>query len=227
MVRLRLRTGALIALGFVLLWGALGGPAQAQSALEEWAKQQISEKTGIDPHLLATLFVTDGSDQFLIAFVYLTEEVLQSDLKPELKEAVAPYVGQRALLALVVPTRTSYFSPLEISFAQDGFVYLLGHDQIHPITEDFRPGTLEANVVSAGVLLLPPGLDESRPFEIRYRGGFSTLLSLQGRPDPRRPGGGAGAALRLPPLPPTDPAAPVPLPVPDRDLGRLRRSPAP
>ena len=180
----RLRAGVLVALVFVLL-GALSAQAQAQSALEEWAKQQISEKTGIDPDLLATLFVTDGSDQFLIAFVYITEEVLQSDLKPELKEAIAPYVGQRALLALVVPTRASYFSPLEISFAQNGLVYLVGGDQVHPITEDFTPGQLEANAVSAGVLLLPAGIDENRPFEIRYRGEFRTTLSLQG-PDPNR-----------------------------------------
>ena len=182
----RLRTGALVALGVVLLvLGLLSAETRAQSALEEWAKQQISEKTGIDPQLLATLFVTDGSDQFLIAFVYITEEVLQSDLKPDLKAAIEPYVGQRALLALVVPTRTSYFSPLEISFAQDGVVYLLGDGQIHPITEDFRPGNLEANAVSAGVLLLPLGVDEGRPFEIRYRGEFRTTFALQG-PDSAR-----------------------------------------
>lgn len=181
----RLRAGVLVALVFVWLLGVLGVQAQAQSALEEWAKQQISEKTGIDPQLLATLFVTDDSNQFLLAFVYITEEVLQSDLKPELKDAIAPYVGRRALLALVVPTRTSYFSPLEISFAQDGLVYLLGNDQIDPITEDFQPGQLEANAVSAGVLMLPIGIDESRPFEIRYRGEFSTTFSLQG-PDPAR-----------------------------------------
>ncbi len=181
----RRRTGALVALGVLLLLGLLSAETSAQSALEEWAKQQISEKTGIDPQLLATLFVTDGSDQFLIAFVYITEEVLQSDLKPDLKEAIAPYVDRRALLALVVPTRTSYFSPLEISFAQDGVVYLLGDDRIHPITEDFRPGNLEANAVSAGVLLLPMGVDEGRPFEIRYRGEFRTTLSPQG-PDPTR-----------------------------------------
>ena len=183
----RLRSGALVALGVgLLLLGLLGLETRAQSALEEWAKQQISEKTGIDPRLLATLFVTDGSDQFLMAFVYITEEVLQSDLKPDLKAAIEPYVDRRALLALVVPTRTSYFSPREISFAQDGVVYLLGDGQIHPITEDFGPGQLEANAVSAGVLLLPAGVDESRPFEIRYRGEFRTTFSPQGPEPPPR-----------------------------------------
>ncbi len=158
--------------------GLLGPWGFAQTALEEWAKQQISEKTGIDPNLLATLFVTDGPDQLMLAFVYITQEVLDSNLKPEIKQAITPYVDQRALLALVVPTRLSSFSPLEISFAQNGIVYLINAAQIHPITEDFKPGPLEANAVSAGVIELPTGINVQQPFEIRYRGSFSTTLAV-------------------------------------------------
>lgn len=166
---------ALLVAGSVGLWSPTG---QAQTPLEEWAKQQISEKTGIDPNLLATLFVTDGSDQFILAFVYITEETLQSNLKPEIKQAIAPFVGQRAMLALAVATRTSNFSPFEISFVQDGLTYLIGPAEIEPITEDFRAGQLPPNEVSAGVLLLPEGLDVGRPFEIQYRGSFRTTFSL-------------------------------------------------
>ena len=164
------------ALGLLSPWGF------AQTALEEWAKQQISEKTGIDPNLLATLFVTDGSDQLMLAFVYITQEVLDSNLKPEIKQAITPYVDQRALLALVVPTRPSNFSPLEISFAQNGIVYLIDAAQIHPITEDFQSGRLEANVVSAGIIELPPAINVQQPFEIRYRGSFSTTLAVASTP---------------------------------------------
>jgi hypothetical protein len=160
------------ALGLLSPWGV------AQTALEEWAKLQISEKTGIDPNLLATLFVTDGSDQLMLAFVYITQEVLESNLKPEIKQAIASYVDQRALLALVVPTRLSSFSPLEISFSQNGIVYLINAAQVHPITEDFKPGQLEANVVSAGVIELPVGINMQQSFEIRYRGSFSTTLAV-------------------------------------------------
>ncbi len=168
--------------------GVWSPSAQAQTALEEWAKQQISEETGIDPNLLATLFVTDGSDQFILAFVYITEETLQSNLKPEIKQAIAPFVGQRAMLTLVVPTQTSNFSPLEISFSQDGLTYLIGSSQIEPITEDFRASQLPPNEVSAGVLLLPVGLDVNRPFEIHYRGSFSTTFSIGGSGASQPPG---------------------------------------
>lgn len=164
----------------ILMVGISDPPAQAQTALEEWAKEQISAQTGIDPNLLATLFVTDGSDQFIMAFVYITEEVLDSNLKPDLKEAIAPFVGRRAMLTLVVPTRLSQFSPLEISFAQDGLVYLTIGDQIHPVTEDFLAGEVMANAVSAGIIELPLGLDLGRPFQIQYRGAHSTTFSLSG-----------------------------------------------
>lgn len=165
-----------VLISVVSLWGSLG---QAQTAIEEWAKQQISEKTGIDPNLLATLFVTDGSDQLILAFVYITQEVLESNLKPELKQAIAPFVGQKAMLALAVPTRHSHFSPMDISFSQDGLVYLINQSQIYPITNDFQAGELEANAVSSGVILLPGGLDMSRPFEIVYR-AHTTTFSLGG-----------------------------------------------
>jgi len=167
---------------------------QAQSALEEWAKQQISEKTGIDPKLLATLFVTEGSDQLMLAFVYITQEVLESNLKPDLKQAIAPFVGQNAMLVLVVPTRRSHFNPLEISFAQDGPVFLLGQNEIHPITEDFKAGQLESSAVSAGVIQLPSGIDINRPFQINYR-THSTTFSLSGSTSTQSPSTASGLLL--------------------------------
>jgi len=180
MRRIPLKLFAIFGIAFCLL----GPLTWAQSPLEEWAKQQISEKTGIDPNLLATLFVTEGEDQFILAFVYITEEVLASRLKPELKEAISPFVGKRAMLTLAVSTRTSRFSPLEISFAQDGLVYLISTDQIHPITEDFLSGELKANTVSAGVIELPQGIVLERPFQITYLGTHSTTFALEGQEAP-------------------------------------------
>ncbi len=37
---------------------------------------------------------------------------MQSQLKPELKQAIAPYVNKRALLTLLAPATTSFFDPL-------------------------------------------------------------------------------------------------------------------
>ena len=176
-----------VLISVVGLWGSV---AQAQSAVEKWAKQQISEKTGIDPNLLATLFATDGSDQLILAFVYITQEVLESHLKADLKQAIAPFVGQKAMLTLVIPTRHSHFSPMDISFSQGGLVYLISQSQIYPITNDFQAGELEANAVNSGVIVLPEGLDMSRPFEITYRTHTTTFsLSGSGNEAPSAPSG--------------------------------------
>ncbi|OGF53270.1 MAG: hypothetical protein A2Z21_01140 [Candidatus Fraserbacteria bacterium RBG_16_55_9] len=182
-------------MGVLGLWSSL---AQAQSAVEDWAKQQISEKTGIDPNLLATLFVTDGSDQLILAFVYITQEVLDSNLKADLKQAIAPFVEQKAMLTLVVPTRHSQFSPMDISFSQGGLVYLITQSQIYPVTDDFQAGELEANAVSSGVIMLPEGIDMSRPFEITYRAQTTTFsLSGSGSPGPSLPSGLLGFFLQF------------------------------
>lgn len=152
----------------------------AQSAIEELATQQIAENTGIDENQLATLFVSDGQDQFILAFVYITQEVLESDLRPHLKEAVAPFVGQRAMLTLVAPRRLSQFSPGQLSFRQDGVTNLIVSGQIHSITDDFQSGQIEANNVSAGIIVLPASIDVSRQFEIVYKGEFIAPFSISG-----------------------------------------------
>lgn len=161
-------------------------PAFGQSAIEELAKQQIVQKTGLDPKLLATLFVTEGENQFILAFVYVNEKTMESQLKPELKQAIAPYVNKRALLTLLAPAKTSSFDPLRIQFAQNIARFLLSEQTIVKITPDFQPGKFESGAVSAGILLLNDGLDLSKPFRIHY-GQQATVFSLTGETLPAQP----------------------------------------
>jgi hypothetical protein len=171
--------GVLFALSVVL-------PVFGQSALEELAKQQIAQKTGLDPNLLATLFVTDGENQFILAFVYITEQTMQSQLKADLKQAIAPYVNKRALLTLLAPAKTSFFDPLRINFEQGLARFLLSEQSIVKVTPDFGAGRFESGTVSAGILLLNDGLDLSKPFRIYY-GAQSTVFSLTGETLPAQP----------------------------------------
>lgn len=161
-------------------------PALGQGALEELAKQQIAQKTGLDPNLLATLFVTEGENQFILAFVYVNDQTMQSQLKAELKQAIAPYVNKRALLTLLAPATTSFFDPLRINFEQGLARFLLSGKSIIKVTPDFGAGKFEPGTVNAGILLLNDGLDLSRPFRIYY-GAQSTVFSLTGETLPAQP----------------------------------------
>ncbi|MBI1729552.1 hypothetical protein HY229_02650 [Candidatus Acetothermia bacterium] len=161
----------------VFLWGAA---VQAQTPQEELAKQVISQNTGIDQNQLATLFVTDDADQFILAFVYINDDVMKSHLKPNLKDAVAPYVGKKAMLTLVVPTRDSSFNPLSLTFSQDNATSLLSSDQVHAITDDFLSGHVKTNATSAGIIELPASIDIQKSFSIIYNGKFSAPFSITG-----------------------------------------------
>jgi len=185
------RRGLIIALVLVLALGAVDLTGSAQSSLEQLAKQQISEKTGIDPNLIATLFVTEQQDQFVLAFVYINQSVLQSNLKPELKSAIAPFVDKKAMLTMVVPTQRSFFSPLKISFQQGGLSYLIDMNSVHPVTDGFGAGLFDANTVNSGIILLPSAIDVSQPFQITYDGQFSTIFSISGTPAPPPQSGGS------------------------------------
>jgi hypothetical protein len=165
---------------------SLASPALGQSALEELAKQQIAQKTGLDPNLLATLFVTEGENQFILAFVYVNDQTMQSQLKADLKQAIAPYVNKRALLTLLAPATTSFFDPLRINFEQGLARFLLSEQSIVKVTPDFGPGKFESGTVSAGILLLTDGIDLGKPFRIYY-GPQSTVFSLTGETLPAQP----------------------------------------
>ncbi|MBI1743788.1 hypothetical protein HYR54_12090 [Candidatus Acetothermia bacterium] len=167
----------LILLAVVLTAGA---PAFAQSSLEELAKQQISQKTGLDPNQLAVLFINGDTGQFILAFALINEKMMQSSLKPELKQAVAAFVGQKALLTLVAPSQVSTFDPFQISFQQNGQKFSI--TTVTPITNDFAPGPLQPQTVSAGVLSLNASLDIAKNFKIFY-GSQSTTFSISGKSD--------------------------------------------
>ena len=166
----------------IVIGGLLGlvVPAPGQSPLGEVAREELSERAGISPDLLAAMFVTDGPDQFILAFVAATESVLDSDLNADLKDGIRPFIDTSALLALVYPTQASRFNPQQITFAQDGARFLSDSSDIHPITDNFRAGRLPAEALSAGVIELPDRLDASTPFNIVFRGAFETTF----RPDP-------------------------------------------
>lgn len=175
-----------VLLSLLVLALGLALPVFGQSAIEELAKQQIAQKTGLDPNLLATLFVTDGENQFILAFVYVNEQTMQSQLKPELKQAIAPYVNKRALLTLLAPAKTSFFDPTRINFEQGQARFLLSEQSIVKVTPDFGAGKFESGTVSAGIVLLNDGLDLGKPFRIYY-GPQSTVFSLTGQTLPAQP----------------------------------------
>ncbi|MCI2429912.1 hypothetical protein LM602_03830 [Candidatus Acetothermia bacterium] len=175
---------------------ALAAPAFGQSAIEELAKQQIAQRTGLHPNFLATLFVTEGENQFILAFIYVNEKTMQSQLKPELKQAVAPYLHKRALLTLLAPAKASTFDPLRIQFSQNLARFLLSEQMMVKITPDFQAGRFESGAVSAGILLLNDGLDLSKPFRIHY-GQQSAVFSLTGETLPAQPNPFASLLLLL------------------------------
>ncbi|MFB6286980.1 MAG: hypothetical protein ABEK03_10455 [Candidatus Bipolaricaulia bacterium] len=185
----KLERSSLLVLTLAVLFAALAAtPAYGQSPLEQWAENKISDRTGIPPEPLATLFVDTSDNQFILSFVFINEEVMQSDLRDGLKESIRPYVGQRAMMAMIVPTQESTFQPNAISFVQSERDYLLSSSSIKPITDGFRAGPVPSQEVNAGVLMLPDGLNLDRPFTIQYQDDFSTSFSLQPPSDGGRQG---------------------------------------
>jgi hypothetical protein len=178
-------------LGIFLLSALLVVPVFGEG-LEEVARQRIAEETGLDEELIATLFVSEESAQFILTFIYIDDRLFSSRLKPELLEAVMPYRNREAMLVLVTPARESYFNPFLITFTQDWVSYRAQANAIRRVNESFAVGTIPQGEVSAGVILLrelepelspmpAEGLDVQRPFTISYS-SYTTSFALRSQP---------------------------------------------
>lgn len=183
MIRAARAVAAVIVIGGLL---GLAVSAPGQSPLGEVAKEELSAQAGISPDLLATMFVTDGPDQFILAFVATNASVLDSELNAELKDGIRPFIGDAALLALVYPTQASRFDPREITFAQAEARFLSNANEVHPLTDNFRAGRLPAETLSAGVIELPDQLDASEAFRVVFRGAFETSFHLRANDEAQR-----------------------------------------
>lgn len=183
----------LLAVAVALILGLASLPGMAQD-LQSLAKERIAAETGLDEDLLATIFVSEENAQFILTFIYIDDRTLNSKLKPELKQAIAPYKNRDAMLVLVTPAIDSYFNPMAIAFIQDRITYHVRPNSIRRIDPEFNVGTIPSGQVTAGIILLDqltpsisnyggaltaPQLDTKRPFTITYMGRYSADFALQ------------------------------------------------
>lgn len=157
---------------------SFGVSVYAQSFLENAATRRISQETGIPQDLIRTLFVEESNSQFILAFIYINEQTLNGELKPDIKTAITPFVNRNALLILAVPARASFFDPFAISFVQNIFRVSVDSSMITPITTDFTTGTLASGVVSAGIIALDTRVLLNQPFQVQYNASFSATFAL-------------------------------------------------
>jgi len=159
---------------------SIGVSAYGQSILQDAATRRISQETGIDQRLVNTLFVDEAGSQFILAFIYINEESVNGDLKPDIREAIVPFVGRNAVLVLLVPATSSFFDPFAISFAQNFFRINVEPQMITQITPDFTTGTFASGAVSSGIIALDTRVLVSQTFDVQYSGfdNYSATFSL-------------------------------------------------
>jgi len=141
---------------------ALAAGAVAQSM------EQILAQTGLDPDLVSMLTVEQGGQKFLLVFVYINERTLQSNVRPEIAQAIAPYVGQNAVMIWAYSEAGASFDPGAIWFAQGEVLVHLTPEAVVPVSGDFLSGAIPAMTPVAAIVVLGDAIDPSHPFELHY-----------------------------------------------------------
>jgi len=148
---------ALVVLGLLL-----GAVAFGQSL------EQILAQTGLEPDLVTMLTVEQGGQKFLLVFVYIDERTLSSNVRPEIAQAIAPYVGQNALMIWAYSEAGANFDPEAIWFAQGRTWIALPQAVVIPVEGEFLSGTIPALAPVAAIVVLGEAIDPAQPFEIHY-----------------------------------------------------------
>ncbi len=130
--------------------------------------EQILAQTGLDADLVSMLTVEQGGQKFLLVFVYIDERTLQSNVRPEIAQAIAPYVGQNAVMIWAYSEAGASFDPGAIWFAQGEALVTLAPELVVPIEGDFLSGVIPGMTPVAAVVVLGEAIDPAQPFEIHY-----------------------------------------------------------
>ena len=130
--------------------------------------EQVLAQTGLEPDLVAMLTVEQGGQKFLLVFVYIDERTLSSNVRPEIAQAIAPYVGQNAVMIWGYSEAGAGFDPGAIWFAQGDAMVTLSPDSVVSIEGDFLSGNIPAMTPVAAIVVLGEAIDPAQPFEIHY-----------------------------------------------------------
>jgi hypothetical protein len=130
--------------------------------------EQILAQTGLDADLVSMLTVEQGGQKFLLVIVYIDERTLQSNVRPEIAQAIAPYLGQNAVMIWAYSEAGASFDPVAIWFAQGGALVTLAPELVVPIEGDFLSGVIPGMTPVAAVVVLGEAIDPAQPFEIHY-----------------------------------------------------------
>ncbi|HIQ00147.1 TPA: hypothetical protein EYH33_06370 [Candidatus Bipolaricaulota bacterium] len=130
--------------------------------------EQILAQTGLDPDLVSMLTVEQGGQKFLLVFVFIDERTLESNVRPEIAQAIAPYVGQNAVMIWAYSEDGASFDPGAIWFAQGEALVTLAPELVVPIAGDFLSGVIPGMTPVAAVVVLGEAIDPAQPFEIHY-----------------------------------------------------------
>jgi len=161
-------------LGLVLaLTLAVGAGAAGQSM------EQILAQTGLDPDLVAMLTLEQGGQRLLLFFVYINERTLQSNVRPEIAEIIAPYVGQNAVMIWAYSEEGANFDPGSIWFSQGAVEVGLSPESVVPVSGDFLSGVVPPMTPVVAILVLGEAIDPAQPFAIHYGELAMATLAVQ------------------------------------------------
>ncbi|MFP4646720.1 MAG: hypothetical protein ACLFN4_03740 [Candidatus Acetothermia bacterium] len=182
----RYRGSSAVVTGLLVLLLFAGPSLNVAGVSVDTIKRGVESELGVDKDLCTVIDLEYKGHDLVIIAAFINERTLESDLDPEILEAMEKYVGQNAVfISAVAQTKDGNFNPNSLRFHQDGDS--VGVSSVEGITEDFGQGKLPEgmNVMgdqfwgSKGIVVFDDRVNPEQPFEVEY-GNARRQLSIRG-----------------------------------------------
>jgi len=136
----------------------------------DFTAETMAALLDLDPNLVGTIQVRPGDEELRVLVIRLEEGVRESALGPELLSRLESVIGTGAVMVWAFSPTGADFSPWHFFIQQAGtnFVFFSGSSFVELTAGFLDTARVEAGVVAAGVVLLPPAVDSYVAYSVFY-----------------------------------------------------------
>lgn len=163
--------------------GLLAGLALCLSGLAQtlpWGGELPAwwfDRTGLPREVVAVIPV-EVPQRVLFIFVYIDERALNSNIRPERKEVLSPFLGENAVLVWAYSEQWARYDPLSLRFSQGEAEFRPSREDFLPIDGDFLSGWLQPGRPAAAVIVLGSDFTSTQPIEVHYGEEYRAVIPL-------------------------------------------------
>ena len=136
----------------------------------DFSSTAVAALLRIDPTLVGTITVKSHTEELRLLLVRLEAGVRESALQSDVLASLEPLIGRGAVMVWALSSTGAAFTPFDFYVQQSGtnYVFFSESSFVELVPGFLHARRVEPGQIAAGVILLPGGVRQDLPFDVRY-----------------------------------------------------------